>query len=1256
MIQLLDRMRRGLGSSIAGISESRRAERISSEGPISGMPSNIPPRFRIREKLGQGGMGAVFRAYDLERGHDVALKSLTRLNPDDLYRLKNEFRALTQIRHPNLVHLYELFVENSEGFFTMELVTGSDFIDFVRAEDGDRCDYDKLRDAGRQLALAIRAVHAAGKLHRDIKPSNIRVTTSERVVLLDFGLADPLSEEIERTHAAGAIVGTIEYMPPEQARGEALGPAADWYGFGVTLFEAITRRLPIERPLQWLLGDEKSAVPLRVRDLAPDVPDDIEALVTSLLARAPEARQTGVDVLRTLAGDAVPLSISPMSAAALPPKLPFDGRDEDLRRLSDALAQSEEGNTVVVHVRGPSGIGKTELVRRFTERAQREGAIVLSGRCHPRESVAFNALDGVVDDLSRELERWTREEVASVLPRRANALPRLFPVLGRIPAIDDAEGEAIDSSAHDALREAVQALKELLASLTDRRQLILWLDDVQWGDRDSGRLLRDLLSAPDPPALLVVLSYREDGAAASQMLAELDASRGSSMSVELELALSPLSDEQTLALVQRFVGDTWAGSADELRRLAREAEGIPFFVHELARFLTSETAAHVDISSLRLSDLLLQRVRELPEEARRILEIVSVSGGALDHRSLFRAIGTTSAAHDALANLERKSLVQSSTADRLRLWEVYHHRIRDVVLESLEEPTKQRHHHAIADAMLTTDEPNLPQVVEHYEAAGDLDAVRRYLMPAARRATDLLAFARAAELYKRAIELGCADVAEHELHERLGDALSSAGRGAEAGRVLERAAELASESGQPADGVLNLRRRAATEYLRSWQRDDAMRILGTIARPLGIGIPKHVGTALAEAVVNRMNIGLRRKLRRGAPPARKASREVTERLDITELMMKVAANTEPALGFAFGSRLLKEALDVGDPDLVFRGLCCEGVAWAAIDTSFAQRIADSHMTEARALLAAHPNPLHRAWLLQCEGHVSFFRGEFRASFAYMADALERYRVLRRAHSVDYANALAFYLPTSALLGQMTELRAEMDALLGDASGRGDEYLIATCAAGNASLGWIVTGRVAEARHWAERVLSLSPPRFSTQRYLHLTSTSLIALYEDRAIQASEALERAWPEVVQSRFLDIAAVGDDLRALRGRVAIAAAMKHAASGRGVAAERLLGVALAEAAHIERDGSTYAGALAKLLRAGVHGVRGDEPAAHLALAAALPALDANEAEFFAASCRRALGRARPDEGRRAEAWMQQMGIVDPDAAARLCVPGCL
>src|SRR5262249_11329090 len=147
------------------------------------------PGYELLQELGRGGMGVVYRARDCRRDRQVALKTMLGPTSAALYRFKQEFRALANLTHPNLVPLYELVAAGGQWFFTMELVEGMDFLTYLRGVSAaDGADWERqLRAAFRQVAEGVLALHRAGKLHRDLKPRNVLVTAAGRVVILDFG-------------------------------------------------------------------------------------------------------------------------------------------------------------------------------------------------------------------------------------------------------------------------------------------------------------------------------------------------------------------------------------------------------------------------------------------------------------------------------------------------------------------------------------------------------------------------------------------------------------------------------------------------------------------------------------------------------------------------------------------------------------------------------------------------------------------------------------------------------------------------------------------------------------------------------------------------------------------------------------------------------------------------------------------------------------------------------------------------------------
>jgi serine/threonine protein kinase len=239
--------------------------------------ARLVDRFTIERKLGQGGMGRVFAAFDEARQARVALKTLMRPSRGSLAQFEHEFRIASAVAHPNLIRLHEFFGDGPEWFFTMDLVEGETLPELQRRGFAEAA----LERVFAELACAIAALHRAHILHGDLKPSNFLISEDGgRVVLLDFGLARSVGD-------AGLELsgGTPLYMSPEQLRGLELSEASDWYSFGVVLFEALTGNLPKRGTVHHeLVG----------------APEPLAALCAELLREERDERPSGSDVLERL--------------------------------------------------------------------------------------------------------------------------------------------------------------------------------------------------------------------------------------------------------------------------------------------------------------------------------------------------------------------------------------------------------------------------------------------------------------------------------------------------------------------------------------------------------------------------------------------------------------------------------------------------------------------------------------------------------------------------------------------------------------------------------------------------------------------------------------------------------------------------------------------------------------------------------------------------------------------------------------------
>ena len=676
-------------------------------------PRSLPdiPGYEIRRELGRGGMGIVYEACDSRTKRLVALKTLPRLEPQALQRFKQEFRALADVTHPNLATLYELVSDGWTWFFGMELIDGVGFLDYVRrgsrplsgpSEERRQAPerLDRLRRALPQLCAGVSALHEAGVLHRDIKPSNVMVTPEERVVLLDFGLAAPLEHTGEYEGAGLAVVGTPHYMSPEQAARLPVSTAGDWYSVGVMLYEALTGRLPfVGTPLQIVIEKQRSD-PRPPSVFVPGLPRDLDALCMELLRRDPAARPRMAAILGGLRSPTSVARSEPSPGSTRSADL-LVGRDIHLAVLRDCLAAIERGEAGTVFVHGHSGMGKTSLVQRFLEDARQRRATIISGRCYERESVPFKALDCLVDDLNRHLRRLPQAESAAVVPRDFQSLVRLFPVLGRVGSDLGVTRPMLEPrDEHELRHRGIRALRELLARMGDRRSLVLFVDDLQWGDEDSAVVLADLLNLPDPPIMLFIGAYRAEDAESSPFLVKLRQLRaqGEHPWRQRELAVESLSLDDARDLTLALLSGRGDEGRSQAELIASESAGSPFFIHELVRYLDVDRGQKAP-GGVNLDEVLWSRVRRLPQSARRLLEVVAVAGRPLLHAEAFQAAGVESEGPTLAATLRTSHFIRNTLAGDETVADTYHDRVREAVLAGMDRGALRGVHLAVAEVI-----------------------------------------------------------------------------------------------------------------------------------------------------------------------------------------------------------------------------------------------------------------------------------------------------------------------------------------------------------------------------------------------------------------------------------------------------------------------------------------------------------------------------------------------------------------------------
>jgi len=807
--------------------------------------TRLADRFVIERQLGAGGMGKVFEAFDERRGERVAVKTLGSVDGASAYQLKNEFRALADLVHPNLVRLHELFSEDSDGcFFTMARIDGLSFLDYVGSDPG------RLRRALVQLASGVAAIHAAGKIHRDIKPANVLVARDGHLTILDFGLVMAAVRAAERS--VEEVTGTPPYMAPEQLVDGGACAASDWYSVGTMVYEALSGELPFAGSAQEVLAAKRAHKPPRtLPDTLKGEAADLGALAMALLRAMPQDRPKAHEILARLA--TAESSPSETGEAA---RMTFIGRRGELARLHAAYDVARHGDTKIVLVEGAAGIGKSSLVDAFAADLQRSArtseTLVLFGKCYEREWVPFKALDAVVDALSGYLRGVDSHSASRAMPRDLDELCRVFPVFGRVPVFGETPRTAVVATDPEVVRrKAFLALKDILSRIAEERPLVVAIDDLQWGDVDSALLIAHLTSPPNPPAMLLVGTYRSEDAARSPLLAKLreHAKHDGGQDIET-ITLAPFDEPDTAAIAVSH-----GASEDEARRIAFEADGSPFFAVQLAKAGATSAAAS-------LSDALTTRIDRLSRESRALLEAVALAGCPMASRTALHAAGLAVWDDGAVPQLQSASLLRSTGAGL----DTYHDRIREIVVHRLEPDSLRTLHGSLADALLATGDVVPDVLYSHCRGAGRLAEAREHAIAAAQRARDTLAFDHAAAFYRRALDIdGGSTEGNRRLTNALADALALSGHGAEAADEYLRATD-----GAPDADVIELERRAAGELLIRGDLARGLPLVDRLALRVGVRVPRSaVASMLAGIAIFlyfRMR-GIHEPFRKNATPA-----------------------------------------------------------------------------------------------------------------------------------------------------------------------------------------------------------------------------------------------------------------------------------------------------------------------------------------------------------------------------------------------------
>ncbi len=1119
-----------------------------------------------------------------------------------------------------------------------------------------------LRTALRQLAEGLTALHDTGKLHCDIKPSNVLATHEGRVVLLDLGLVREIMAQRIYESLEEDIVGTPAYMSPEQAAGLNISQASDWYSVGAVLYEALTGQIPFTGSIMRILTDKQRVDPPPPRELLPSIPEDLDTLCRALLHRDPEKRPAGKDVLRWLGSEESTASLVRSTSSSVT-SAPFVGREDQMEQLMDSFRAARKGRTVAVFVHGSSGMGKSALVRRFlldVYHQYENQVVVLTGRCYQRESVPYKALDSLVDSLSRYLRKLPEQEVEVLMPYNVLALARLFPVLRRVKAIANAKRRVLEiPDSRELRRRAFAALRELFLRLTDRHPVVLYIDDLQWGDLDSASLLNELLRPPDPPALMLLACFRSEEALTSPLLRRLFSSELTKAAIEVrEVVLKELGPEESRRLTLQLLRSDSPAAEALAETIVRESGGNPFLIDTLVRYaqtVSGDEAVSGDVEravgEATIEKVMLAHLDRLPEEARRLLEVISVIGQpvSLDVAKQAAEVEEVQAALAALRSANLIRLRGSSHKDDQV--ECYHDRIREIVPKLLEPALLKRYHLRLAQALQAAGNVDPEVLAIHFEEAGQRDRAAEFAAQAADQAAEALAFDRASRLYRIALDLAVDEgEAYRQLQIKLADALANAGRGAEAAQAYL----LSAEGGMAAD-ALELRRRAAEQLLISGRIDKGLATIRHVLESIGMKLaetPRQALLSLLRSIAFLKIRGLKFKER----DSTQIAAEKLIQIDTCWSVSVGLAIVDTIRGMDYSKRNLLLSLKAGEPYRVARALCIETIASATSGNKGLDRTENLIRLSMRlAQKVNHPHALGLAHMTS--GMAAYLEGHWQKAVERLDYGEEILRERCTGVTWELDTTMQFQLRALLLLGEYGEICRRLPSLLKDVQERGDLYAETNLRSRVTWVAWLVNDEPKLAEEEVEQSISRwSQQGFHLQHYWHMTGMVEIAMYSAGGLEAWRRLQELWGGLQESMLLRIQFTRTEASCLRARCALAAAVEAGLDTEQY--KQLIKVVQGDLKKIESEKLFWSDPLALLLRAGIRATEGLKEEAEGLLEQAIEGLEKHDMRLYAAAARRRLGQLRGSRGkdlmRQADEWIASQSIKRTDLMANVLAPG--
>jgi eukaryotic-like serine/threonine-protein kinase len=732
-------------------------------------------RYQVKKFLGEGGKKKVFLAHDTTLDRDIAfaLIKTEKLDAVGRTRIKREVQAMGKLGdHPNIVTVYDFGDHEGQPYIVLPLLSGGDVEGLIKKAPDHKLSIDKAIEIAVSVCRGLEFAHGKGIIHRDIKPGNIWLSSDGVAKVGDFGLA--VAVELSRLTKSGMMVGTVSYMPPEQAMGGKVTAKADLYSLGAMLYEMVTGRPPfVGDDSVSIIGQHINTPPVSPAWHRADLPPALETLIMQLLEKDPDKRPESTAVVRqaleSIGASKPKVETTKDTSSKENPiyRRVFVGRESELKQLQAGFDNAMSGQGALMMVMGEPGIGKTALCEQLSTYVTLRGGRTLLGHCYEEGSLSLPYLAFVEAMRSYVLSREAkdlREELGTGATDVARIVSEISEKLKVKPRPQkDPEEERY---------RLMQAVTTFLTNAACVQPLLIVLEDLHDADKGTLDMLTHISRHLTGTRLLIVGTYRDvevdRNHPLSATLAELR--RGATYGRVILKGLNPDEVRRMLETITRE-SVPW-GLAEAVHR---QTEGNPLFVQEVVRFLaeeglitqkegrwrpTKDTALEMNIPE-GLRDVIGKRLSLLSKECNQLLSIASVIGREFYLETLRTVVNVNEESFvNALKDAVRLSVLEEHSQFGVVRYRFTHAFFRQTLYEEMIAPQRLKLHQQVARALEAQYAKRLDEhaaeLAEHFSQStdpADLKKAVEYGELAAKRAVDVYSYGEAVRLLDQTIKV-----------------------------------------------------------------------------------------------------------------------------------------------------------------------------------------------------------------------------------------------------------------------------------------------------------------------------------------------------------------------------------------------------------------------------------------------------------------------------------------------------------------------